>query len=92
MELKVKEDAAFRDELRTFRRRIYPTEMRRQSKRTDLTKEQSLLWHRILYKKAGSPRRERNMEARVGPSYSAIFRTGDFARRNASDTPFSVCR
>ena len=52
MELNLsKEDAAFRDELRTFVAENYPTEMRVPNPETDLTKEQSLLWHRILYKK-----------------------------------------
>jgi alkylation response protein AidB-like acyl-CoA dehydrogenase len=52
MELNLsKEDAAFRDEVRTFIAENYPTEMRVPNPETDLTKEQSLLWHRILYKK-----------------------------------------
>ena len=52
MELNLsKEDAVFRDELRTFVAENYPTEMRVPNPETDLTKEQSLLWHRILYKK-----------------------------------------
>jgi hypothetical protein len=74
MELNLsKEDAVFRDELRTFVAENYPTEMRVPNPETDLTKEQSLLWHRILYK-TGSPRRgQRNMEARVGPSHSVTF-------------------
>src|ERR1700677_3099577 len=45
------EDAAFRDEVRTFIAEIYPQEMRVPNPDTDLTKEQSLLWHRILFKK-----------------------------------------
>jgi alkylation response protein AidB-like acyl-CoA dehydrogenase len=52
MELNLsKEDAAFRDEVRTFIAENYPTEMRVPNPETDLTKEQSLLWHGILYKK-----------------------------------------
>ena len=52
MELNLsKEDAAFRDEVRTFIAENYPTEMRVPNPETDLTKEQSLLWHRILYRK-----------------------------------------
>ena len=52
MELNLsKEHAAFRDEVRTFIAENYPTEMRVPNPKTDLTKEQSLLWHRILYKK-----------------------------------------
>ena len=52
MELNLsKEDAAFRDEVRAFVAKNYPTEMRVPNPETDLTKEQSLLWHRILYKK-----------------------------------------
>jgi alkylation response protein AidB-like acyl-CoA dehydrogenase len=46
-----KEDEAFRDEVRSFIAANYPTEMRVANPETDLTKEQSLLWHRILYKK-----------------------------------------
>jgi hypothetical protein len=46
-----KEDAAFRDEVRAFIAQNYPREMRVPNPETDLTKEQSLLWHRILYKK-----------------------------------------
>src|SRR5258708_33523427 len=45
------EDAAFRDELRTFIAENYPAEMRVPNPETDLSKEQMLLWHRILYKK-----------------------------------------
>ncbi len=44
------EDAAFRDEVRSFITGAYPRNARRQPE-TDLTKEQSLLWHRILHKK-----------------------------------------
>src|SRR5271169_2981265 len=45
------EDAAFRDEVRAFIAENYPQEMRVPNPDTDLTKEQSLLWHRILFKK-----------------------------------------
>lgn len=52
MELSLsKEDAAFRDEVRTFIADNYPEEMRVPNPETDLTKEQSLLWHRILHEK-----------------------------------------
>ena len=52
MELNLsKEDATFRDEARGFIAENYPAEMRVPNPETDLTKEQSLLWHRILYKK-----------------------------------------
>jgi alkylation response protein AidB-like acyl-CoA dehydrogenase len=52
MELSLsKEDAAFRDEVRAFIAESYPQEMRVPNPETDLTKEQSLLWHRILHKK-----------------------------------------
>ena len=44
-------DAAFRDEVRSFITDYYPVEMRVPNPETDLTKEQSLLWHRILYRK-----------------------------------------
>ena len=45
------EDLAFRDEVRAFIAENYPQEMRVPNPETDLTKEQMLLWHRILYKK-----------------------------------------
>jgi alkylation response protein AidB-like acyl-CoA dehydrogenase len=45
------EDAAFRDEVRAFIAENYPREMRVPNPETDLTKEQSLLWHRILFGK-----------------------------------------
>jgi alkylation response protein AidB-like acyl-CoA dehydrogenase len=45
------EDAAFREEARAFIAANYPAEMRVPNPETDLTKEQSLLWHRILYRK-----------------------------------------
>jgi alkylation response protein AidB-like acyl-CoA dehydrogenase len=45
------EDAAFRDEVRCFIAENYPREMRVPNPETDLSKQQSLLWHRILHKK-----------------------------------------
>jgi alkylation response protein AidB-like acyl-CoA dehydrogenase len=45
------EDAAFRDEVRSFIAENYPAEMRVPNPETDLTKEQSLLWHKILFRK-----------------------------------------
>jgi alkylation response protein AidB-like acyl-CoA dehydrogenase len=45
------EDAAFRDEVCAFIKDHYPAEMRVPNPDTDLTKEQMLLWHRILHKK-----------------------------------------
>jgi alkylation response protein AidB-like acyl-CoA dehydrogenase len=45
------EDAAFRDEVRGFIAENYPKEMRVPNPETDLSKEQMLLWHRILYQK-----------------------------------------
>lgn len=45
------EDEAFRQEVRRFIADNYPAEMRVDNPETDLTKEQSLLWHRILYNK-----------------------------------------
>jgi alkylation response protein AidB-like acyl-CoA dehydrogenase len=52
MELNLsKEDAVFRDEVRTFIAENYPAEMRVARPETDLTREQMLLWHKILYKK-----------------------------------------
>jgi alkylation response protein AidB-like acyl-CoA dehydrogenase len=52
MELNLsKQDEAFRDEVRNFISANYPAEMRVPNPETDLTKEQSLLWHRILYRK-----------------------------------------
>ena len=52
MELQLSsEDAGFRDEVRGFIAENYPTEMRVPNPETDLSKEQMLLWHRILYNK-----------------------------------------
>jgi alkylation response protein AidB-like acyl-CoA dehydrogenase len=52
MELNLsKEDQAFRDEVRAFIAENYPAEMRVPSPETDLTKEQMMLWHKILHKK-----------------------------------------
>jgi len=52
MELNLsKEDAGFRDEVRAFIAENYPREMRVPNPETDLTKEQMLLWHRILNRK-----------------------------------------
>jgi len=52
VELKLsREDAEFRDEVRAFIAENYPQEMRVPNPETDLTKEQSMLWHRILYQK-----------------------------------------
>ena len=52
MELQLSsEDAAFRDKVRRFIAENYPTEMRVPNPETDLSKEQMLLWHRILYNK-----------------------------------------
>jgi hypothetical protein len=45
------EDAAFRDEVRAFIADNYPAEMRVPNPDTDLSKEQMLLWHRILHKR-----------------------------------------
>jgi alkylation response protein AidB-like acyl-CoA dehydrogenase len=45
------EDAAFRDEVRAFVAENYPQEMRVPNPETDLSKEQMLLWHRILFRK-----------------------------------------
>src|SRR5258706_3097749 len=52
VELKLsKDDAAFRDEVRAFIAVHYQQEIRVPNPETDLTKEQTMLWHRILYKK-----------------------------------------
>jgi alkylation response protein AidB-like acyl-CoA dehydrogenase len=52
MELQLSsEDAAFRDDVRGFIAENYPTEMRVPNPETDLSKEQMLLWHRILHRK-----------------------------------------
>ncbi len=51
MELSLsREDAAFRDEVRSFIAENYPQQMRVANPETDLTKEQMLLWHRILHR------------------------------------------
>lgn len=45
------EEKDFRDEVRAFIADNYPKEMRVTNPDTDLTKEQSLLWHKILHRK-----------------------------------------
>jgi len=45
------DDDAFRQQVRAFIRGHYPPEMRVNNPYTDLTKQQMLLWHRILHKK-----------------------------------------
>lgn len=45
------EEIAFRDEVRAFIADNYPQELRDLKTRGDMTKEQILMWHRILYKK-----------------------------------------
>ncbi len=45
------EELAFRDEVRTFIAGNYPAELRGIKTRAEMTKEQILLWHRVLYKK-----------------------------------------
>jgi alkylation response protein AidB-like acyl-CoA dehydrogenase len=44
-------DDAFRQQVRAFIRDHYPLEMRVPNPSTDLTKQQMLLWHRILHEK-----------------------------------------
>jgi alkylation response protein AidB-like acyl-CoA dehydrogenase len=45
------EDLAFRDEVRSFIADNYPAEMRVANPATDLTKQQMLIWHKILNQK-----------------------------------------
>jgi alkylation response protein AidB-like acyl-CoA dehydrogenase len=45
------EEQDFRDEVRAFIAGNYPKEMRVPNPDTDLTKQQSLLWHKILHRK-----------------------------------------
>ena len=74
------EDAAFRDEVRTFIAENYPQEMRVPNPETDLTKEQMLLWHRLLHKKGW-----------IAPLWPAFYlRTGDYSRRH--DAAFGLQR
>ena len=55
------DDDAFRKEVRAFIREHYPPELRVANSYTDLTKQQMLLWHRILHKKGWiAPRRLRS--------------------------------
>ncbi|MGB5950665.1 MAG: acyl-CoA dehydrogenase family protein [Parvibaculum sp.] len=45
------EDLAFRDEVRTFIAENYPKDLKSRRTRGEMTKEEILTWHRILYKK-----------------------------------------
>jgi hypothetical protein len=65
------DDDAFRQEVRAFIRDHYPPEMRVANPHTDLTKQQVLLWHRILHKKGW-----------IAPSWPKEFgRTGWITQR-----------
>ena len=98
MELSLsREDAAFRDEVRAFIAENYPQEMRVPNPETDLSKEQMLLWHRILYQE-GMDRAavaERSMAGRAGRSRSASSsnrrrRAPERCRRWRSASPWSA--
>jgi hypothetical protein len=67
------EDAAFRDEVRPFIAGNYPQEMRVPNPETDLTKEQMLLWHRILHRK-GEALRLRDIRPLAGPGADDLVR------------------
>ncbi|KAB7741515.1 pimeloyl-CoA dehydrogenase large subunit [Parvibaculum sedimenti] len=45
------QDLAFRDEVRTFIAENYPKDLKSRRTRGEMTKEEILTWHRILYKK-----------------------------------------
>jgi len=45
------EDLAFRDEVRSFIAENYPKDLKSRRTRGEMTKEEILTWHRILYKK-----------------------------------------
>ena len=85
------EDAAFRDEVRAFIAENYPQEMRVPNPETDLTKEQMLLWHRILHKKGWiAPLWPKEYG---GPGWSITQRflfEGDVAGRDAPPLPFGL--
>ncbi len=78
------EDAAFRDEVRAFIADNYPAEMRVANPETDLSKEQMLLWHRILHKKGWIaplwPKEYRRTWLVDHPAFH--LRTGDDPRRH----------
>jgi alkylation response protein AidB-like acyl-CoA dehydrogenase len=79
------EDAAFRDEVRSFIAENYPAEMCAANPETDLTKEQSLLWHRILYRKGWiAPLWPKEYGGPGWPITHRYLRAGDLARRYAS--------
>ena len=80
------EDAAFRDEVRAFIAENYPQEMRVPNPETDLTKEQMLLWHRILLQEGMDRAAVAEGIWRAGlVDHAALhLRTGDVARRNAA--------
>ena len=91
MELKLsREDAAFRDEVRAFIAENYPQEMRVPNPETDLTKEQSMLWHRIFYKKGWiAPLWPKEYGGTGWLDHAALhLGAGDFARRNIAAVGF----
>src|SRR5258705_12627634 len=86
------EDAAFRDEVRAFIAENYPAEMRVPNPETDLSKEQMLLWHRILHKKGWvAPLWPKEYG---GPGWSItqglIFEQEALSRRGAAALAFNV--
>jgi hypothetical protein len=70
------DEAAFRDEVRAFIADSYPAEMRVPNPETELSKEQMLLWRRIIYQKgwiAPFWPREHGGPGRVGRSRKTAF-------------------
>ena len=67
------EDLAFQKEVRDFIAENYPAELRgKQDEGDELTKEDFLAWHKILYKKGWvAPAWPVNMAAPAGPRRSA---------------------
>jgi len=46
-----KEDENFRQEVKDFIEKSFPQKLKDIDKRTDLTREDMLSWHKVLYKK-----------------------------------------
>ena len=69
-----KEDENFRQEVKDFINKNFPQKLKDIDKRTDLTREDMLSWHKVLYKKVGLHLNgQKNMVEQVGILLRDIF-------------------